>query len=362
MLGWPMLDERYSTRVLAERIDPVAAERQRQACVAHWGQDFANSAAGREASEFVVFRRHDNTVRFLIPWIERHQILSGQNIIDFGGGCGSSALAFSHYAEHVDTFEIDTRLELASRTRMELFGAPNVSFYFQPDPGVVFEKALSTVGPKSIVVLVAVVEHLLDGERIEYLREFWSRLRPGGLLVIAETPNLYSVFDDHTFQRPYSHLIPDHFFRRWVEDQPASLRFREALLAASDHGDQALFDLRRRLGLGATPELFQQAFGHDLNELVIADGYDPEMVSWFPISPDDQLMLSAFDMYSVGLPVGFAKNVLSFIFQKPLNGDHAAEVKAQNVSRRERAISRFSLVRERDRFRSELERSRLQTS
>jgi 2-polyprenyl-3-methyl-5-hydroxy-6-metoxy-1,4-benzoquinol methylase len=55
-----------------------------------------------------------------------------------------------------------------------------------------------TRGEYDVIWLQAVMEHLLPSERQEYLPRFWEALRPGGVLVITETPNRFWPRETHT--------------------------------------------------------------------------------------------------------------------------------------------------------------------
>ena len=151
-------------------------------------------------------------------------------MIDFGSGCGSSALAFSYYARAVEGFEIDQPSVDAFRARMDVFGVANAKVQLA-GPEEILEGALAAVEPGTTFVFLAVVEHLLEEERISYLRAAWNALHPGDLLVIAETPNYYAYFDGHTFGVPFASMVPDPYFERWLVQQGDGLRFGVGCLA-----------------------------------------------------------------------------------------------------------------------------------
>jgi len=330
----------FEDLTLEGQIDPFLYEEIFAACTAGWDRNFVTTEDGRKAGEEVVFRRHDQTIRHVLPWLSRNIDLSETNIIDFGSGCGSSALAFSKVARNVHSFEINDVSSEAFKKRMNLFNVNNVEFTQCP-PEMIFERAADVVADNTSIMLVAVVEHLLENEQINYLRTFWDKLRPGQVLAIMETPNYLSYFDTHTFQMPFAHFVPDALFAEWVRRQPPSLRFRDGMMA--NLGSGALLEQRRRLGLGVTSEPFEQAFGIDLDEIIVGDGFDVEMMNWFPLSFDDRLLLTAFRHYNVQKNVGFCKNVLSFVFKKPESSSDAKEIKLNNKMKREEVISKYSL-------------------
>ena len=74
---------------------PEAHSLVRAAVTAGWGQDFVTDPASISAIEGAVFRRCDDAVRFVAPWIESVRALDDLRILDFGSGCGPSAPALS---------------------------------------------------------------------------------------------------------------------------------------------------------------------------------------------------------------------------------------------------------------------------
>ena len=333
---------KYEHLILEGKLDSQMLDKLKTVCTSAWDQDFVRTHDGQRAANAVAFRRHDQTVRYILPWLDYHMDLSSTKIIDFGGGCGSSALAFSKVVPEVHSFEIDDASCEAFRRRMELFQISNVEFT-QCTPETIYLRAAEAIDPNTTVVLVAVVEHLLENEQITYLKTFWENLAPGQSLIITETPNLLAYFDGHTFKEPFAQFVPDKLLANWLKRNPSSLRFRDDLVSAlSRLGENAILERRRRLGLGLTAEPFLQAFGCDLNEIIIGDGFDEDMMRWFPIHFDDRILLSTFNHYKIDLPVGFAKSVLSFIFKKPINSEQANENRARNIEKRQNIIDLYA--------------------
>lgn len=322
-------------------LDAKTYEAIQDAVTVSWDQDFVASPDSDSAIADVVFRRHDNTVRFVVPWVESVKPLSDSKVIDFGCGCGSSSLAFARYSPKVVGFEIDQPSVDGFRTRMEIAGCANASVT-RHDPTEILDASLEEVHPGTTVLLLAVVEHLTESERLNYLTRFWEKIAPGDSLVIAETPNLYAFFDGHTFNLPFAHMVPDEYFEQWLESQDKDLRFGQHLLDLfRTAGAEAALERRRRLGMGVSHHVFELAFGTDLNEVVVADGFSPEIIDWFPISVDDRNLVNTFRDYEIDLPIGFARSVLSFVFRKPRDASEAKAQKKWNRKHRGEVIRRL---------------------
>jgi hypothetical protein len=82
---------------LEDTLDPEAHSLVRAAVTAGWGQDFIAGSANTLAIEGVVFRRCDNAVRFVVPWIESIRALDDLRILDFDPGRGPSAPALARF-------------------------------------------------------------------------------------------------------------------------------------------------------------------------------------------------------------------------------------------------------------------------
>jgi 2-polyprenyl-3-methyl-5-hydroxy-6-metoxy-1,4-benzoquinol methylase len=341
-----MLASRYEERLIEGRLSKHDLERIKAAATAGWDPAVAQNPSYARAVEDVVFRRHDRTLKHVLPWIEKYQSLEGRRLIDFGSGCGSSALASSYFAAEVLSFEISQVSVQAYRTRMETLGRKNVHVTLA-EPARIAQVAAEAIRPGDVVLLLAVVEHLTETEQYQYLKQFWDALSPGDVLVIVETPNRLAYMDTHTHQRPFYHLLPDQTFFNYLEKvAPESLRFKDGLIKSlSETGIEAASTQRRRLGLGVSYHEFEAAFGCDLNEVVLTDGFEEPIGSMFHTSIDDRLCVTAFEHHGIEAPIGFARSVLSFIFRKPMSASAAAELKSHNAARREAIFRQYSLLR-----------------
>ncbi len=304
------------TYILENNLSAAVRGELEHACTKMWHPDTRARASARAIND-VVFKRHDNTVRYAIPWISKHIDISRTRIIDFGCGCGSSSLAFSHFSEHVTGLEIDSEYVRAFKDRMQIMGASNC-ICVQTTPEQILEALAECINERSSIIFLAVIEHLTEAEQVEYLRRAWQLLAPGQIIAVIETPNRLSLFDDHTFEKSFAHLVPDELFVDWIDSQPVETRFRHVLkdLAETVGTAEALLR-RRRLGLGVAPQVFEMALEEPIEEVLVADSFDQLMVDWFPPTKCDELLLDYWAHYKPSLPFGFARSVLGLIFRKP---------------------------------------------
>jgi 2-polyprenyl-3-methyl-5-hydroxy-6-metoxy-1,4-benzoquinol methylase len=201
----------------------------------------------------VVFKRHDNTVRFVLPFLGSLMNIAKSSIIDFGCGCGSSSLALSHVFKRVTGYEIDEPSVNGFNKRMEIFSKGNTQI-ISGSPEELYQKAKRDISKNDAILLIAVVEHLTEAEQKEYLSEFWKALKPGQFMVILETPNFLAANDSHTFGLPFAHTIPDEYFLNWLKTQKQDLRFRNVILENyKNNGVEAALLQRIRLGLAFKP-------------------------------------------------------------------------------------------------------------
>lgn len=96
-------------------------------------------------------------------------------------------------------------------------------------------------GEIDVFLLYAVLEHLTVSERLAVMRLARELVKPGGAIVVCETPNRLIYFDHHTAQMPFFHLLPDElalacYQRSERED------FRAAIDTAAEQGPEAALD------------------------------------------------------------------------------------------------------------------------
>ena len=53
-----------------------------------------------------------------------------------------------------------------------------------------------------------------------------------------------------------------------------------------------------------------------MQEFILCDGFENEMMNWFPVSIEEEILTNYFIEKPVLKPVGFSRSVLNFIFTK----------------------------------------------
>ena len=285
---------------------------------AHLGNLDRESAEGQLAIENALFRRYNQATEYAVPWVNRTAPLAGSRMVEIGCGSGSSTAAFARLAEHVHAYDIEPSHIEGARIRARILGLGNVSCH-----AVAPDQLLSEVRRRhgkekvDIVLLYAVLEHCTTAECLDTIQTSWDLLRPGGHLVVIETPNRLGYMDVHTTFLPFFHMLPGPIALRYYR-RTQRQRIITTLDKAASVSEQEAELTRIRLGTGISFHDFQIALGiEDLGPILVADGYEPEMLAWFPITLEERLLQTFFLARDVPAPIGFARFVLNVILRKP---------------------------------------------
>ena len=148
---------------------------------------FADSYARFEEPNYIQ-KQVDLTLQFY------NLSLRDRRVLDFGCGFGASSYCLmKRGADHI----VATDLVRENTDFAKLFFTKRgLAQYIDVRQGDILPELKPA--EYDIIWLQAVVEHLLPGERREYLQRFWEVLRPGGVLVITETPNRFWPKETHT--------------------------------------------------------------------------------------------------------------------------------------------------------------------
>jgi S-adenosylmethionine-dependent methyltransferase len=272
--------------------------------------------SARSAVNYDAVARYTSACRWVVPWAHRHCNLNGTKILDIGAGTGSTTAAFAHLADFVWGYEIEPKSVTAAAERFALLGLDNCYVRLVNPPDLLETVKRQHSDGTDLVLLYAVLEHLTQEERIECLSTIWHQiLRPGGHLVVVDTPNRLSYFDAHTSEMPFFHLLSPHLALQYFS-RSSRAEFVSGMRDVMKTSEDPVTALHR-WGLGASFHEFEIAFETDsLDGLIVANGFEPEMINWFPPTLEDRLLVTYFIEKELQQNIGFARSALNFIFKK----------------------------------------------
>jgi SAM-dependent methyltransferase len=308
-------------------VDPALMARVQQALLQSYFADyepsFLETPSGRSDVADHVDGRYNRCVDYVLPWLGRYLKLDTAEIVELGCGTGSSTAAFAQVSRHVAGYDIHAPSVAAARSRLEAMGLRNADLNLV-EPAQLLG-ALREKHPRGadVFLLYAVLEHQTPAERLETLRTGWDMLRPGGLLVVVDTPNRLVYFDAHTSLLPFFHLLPPELGLPYASRSPRAL-FREAMARVpADEGRMTL----TRWGLGASYHELELAVG-DCEPLLVGTGFEPEVLEMFPVTLDEELLRVYVEKSGVRVPAAFTRNTLNFVLRK---GDNTELISRRSV-------------------------------
>lgn len=302
--------------------DPKILERIRDVyATTHYtpkDKDFLATDVGRHDMDVNTFIRYNQSVRNAMPWVQRVFDLTGKTMIEVGCGTGSSAAAFAYLAKHIYSCDPKENTLATAKARMEALGHKNVKITPHAAPEFFTYCRENYCDRADAVLFFAVLEHQTLDERIDSLREAWSMLNEGGIIIIVETPNRLTYFDYHTTDLPFYDMLPMDVALRYYEWSPRE-DTKIAMRSVKDKPFAVQEELMLRRGRGISYHEFDLAFPKR-DYTIVADGYEREMTDLFPVTYEERLLQSYAS--AAGLPISpaFLRHTLCLILKKDGGG------------------------------------------
>jgi len=279
-----------------------------------WAPGYLESSSGQADLEAHISGRMLEFDSIAIPWIREGFDLQGKSVLEIGCGTGSSSLPTAFAAGSVRAFDISPMAVLIARERARLLNAPNIEILDLASDWAISQHSASTFANSEavvdVVLFIALLEHLTPGERVHALRAAWQVLKPGGILVVFETPNRLGCFDWHTFRLPFFHSLPDELAIAYAS------RSERTDLALSPLGDVA--ENLYRLGRGVSYHEFEIAIGLDAFT-VVNDGYSRKLLAYRKALAHrayDTALEGLLKQYLPRVPLGFSRPSLDLVLKK----------------------------------------------
>jgi 2-polyprenyl-3-methyl-5-hydroxy-6-metoxy-1,4-benzoquinol methylase len=280
-----------------------------------WSTDYAKSAEGLAAVDVHAIGRYNDCVLWIVPWVARHIDLSGKHLIDLGCGTGSSTAAFAGVAKTVVGYDIESVSVEAARHRSEVLGLRNTSYVCEPPATLLDRMKRDHSTGVDAILCYAVLEHQTFGERTQTLKTCWELLRPGGVFIIADTPNRLTYNDTHTSLMPFFHTLPHEVAVAYASKSPRK-DFTTAIEKAASTSAAAAEELLIRWGRGVSFHDFELALG-DVSKMVVGDGFDPEILDVKPLVLEEMLLGMYAMKHAASVPPGFFRRSVDVVLMKP---------------------------------------------
>jgi len=248
---------------------------------------------------------------YLVPWVNQFFPLDGASLVEVGSGTGSSTLAFAETGAKIHTYEISESSIEAARLRFSMAGFDGqVSEHAE-----LFDRncAQFKSGEKvDGVLLIATLEHMTFEEAQEILKTSWEILRPGGILVVADTPNRLCPMDFHTSHLPFFSMLPPKVRISYAANSPREGFATEFQKYPPEQREEILV----RWGNGVSYHDFELAIGPEIHSKIIASGYEPIISNAWSILFEDSILMATFKHYALPQHIAFTRHNLFMIIQK----------------------------------------------
>ena len=280
-----------------------------------YDQKFLHSEQAKLDIENNVFRRYNHSLQHVVPWLGRQINLENKNVLEIGCGTGSSTAALAHYVQSIKGYDIQSPAVLGARKRLEIMGLDNVQLHILNEDDLIKRISEDTNTKYDIILLFAVLEHQTINERHETLKTCWDLLAEDGVMAVIDTPNILHYFDLHTSKLPFMHMLPTRLYARYAKN---SLRpmFAKSFSSEKEKSDSQLDLEIARWGRGASYHDFELTLGKDYKNFIVAEGFEPEILDWFPCTVEEEILRWYIQHKEFDIPLGFTRCVLNLIFKK----------------------------------------------
>jgi 2-polyprenyl-3-methyl-5-hydroxy-6-metoxy-1,4-benzoquinol methylase len=263
------------------------------------------------------YHRVDRFSRCLVPWIKPVISLNGARVIEVGSGTGSSTLAFAPHVGHIHCFELEENPTKIARERLGFWGLDNVTF----EPGLFGPGCDLLVSHPAfdVVLLIAVLEHVHFHEFKAIVGSAFNALRPGGIIVIAETPNRLSFHDSHSSFIDFFQWLPPEVKAEYYQHSPREHFVYDVGSCIRAHGADSpeLGEKFARWGRGVSFHDFEIVLGRDVHNMIALDGWEEEIKPLAPVKDDDEVLLDIFKRTGTKANKAFARSWLYMVVRKP---------------------------------------------
>ena len=300
---------------------------------------FPNSQADEQELEDHLTRRPWESESVVLPWVAAKVDLKDAVVVEIGCGTGSSTASFARDAGFVHGYDIVERCVEAANARLEVLGIENATCRAAPPEALLAEIERRHADGVDVALLYAVLEHQTVEERLESLETVWRLLRPGGHLIVTDSPNRLCYKHYHTSEVPFFDMLPEPLVWREIERSDRE-RFKETMREALETSTDRARDVLTRYGTGISHHEFEAALG-PLEDLVVGDGFDPELASHKPLVLEEELLLSYLVMSGSRVPLGFGRVSIDVILRKP-DGSARPRFESEGQQHAERIRRRMS--------------------
>ena len=254
-------------------------------------------------------RRRGVAERHFVPWLEQVQPLRSRCVLEYGSGYGSVTAAFAPLAARYIGLDIDAEA-VATARRILAEGGLEPELVAAP-PDRILDETAGFRGEVDVFLCYAVLEHMSVDERLALLETARAVVRPGGLIVVIETPNRLTPWDYHTSQLPFLNQLPEDLALRYALRSPRA-EFVDAMREAHTAGPDAEREAFTRWGRGMSFHEFDLVFG-DVAPHIVASSWDPLLLGEREVYREELALQRILDRAYPELPGNFSRYWLDFV-------------------------------------------------